>query len=1659
MALGLLVFGMAATLMFSYSIKQDAETAALQEFNFICDEIQSNISDRLTASAQVLYSGAALFETSGTVSREDWETFTRMLRIEKNLPGTQGVGFSQLVPPDQLGQHIEQIRSEGFPEYTIKPEGPREMYSSIIYLEPFSDRNLRAFGYDMYSEPVRRAAMDQARDENTAVLSGKVTLVQETDTDVQAGTLMYVPVYRPGQPINTLEQRRAAILGWVYSPYRMTDLMQGTLGAWEKKQKNKHIYLEVYDGDPASADTLLYDSRSETDKAVSSTRDLSRIMEVDFAGQRWTVQITQIGGISSLAEYGSAWLALLGGTSTTLLLTGLMLSLLRTRVNAQRIANELSGEIQAGEEKFRQFFEQSSEGIAMLDESGRAIEWNHAMESITGLARAQVLGAEFVEVQSALSPAYTPPEIFEQQKAMVEQALKSGAAPFLNKLVEARYKTVDGTIRLIQQMVFPIKDVNGFRLGILSRDVTENVQAKKDLQEQTKRLNQLLEFSEEFLETSTVVEFQAITDHVLAISGGRYATFNIWDQDAAEFQTIAAGGLSQDNLLKTSSMLGFDLIGKKWPLSADIFEWFKKDSIIKFSSLDEFASRLIPAPIAKILENLLHTGEIIIAQVIIRSQYYGNFAIFMPQGMEFNAEDLVNIYTRQVGLLFQRQFAEKALRESEARFRQMFEKHAAIMLLIDPASGKIMDANPAAVKFYGYSREQLCSMSINEINVLSEEEIAAERKKAASQERNHFIFPHRLASGEQRIVEVHSSPIGYQDRQLLFSIIHDITERKQAERVIERNRKFLTTLHDATLELLGSRQSGVLLQRLVEHASHLLESPSCEILLEKDGELVVEACTANQAHLLGEKSPRGRAQISWQAFDSQQPVAMDEYSTWEGCNPAYTPLQLHAVADFPIISGGRSIGILALGRTEMGRPYTAQEIQEGLIFSQLAALMLENNNLYEEAVREVSVRRAAEEAVRTSEEKFRAMVENSSEGILLVDEQGIVVEWNYAQEQITGIPMHEAVGRPIWGIQFQLMAPSRKSRDAEEIIKQGALNMLKTGQSPAFFHPVEHSIQTPSGEVRTILQNSFPIKTSLGYRVASIIHDITERKQMEIDLFTSEEKLRAILDHSHDAIGVYVNGIWEMCNPAAMKMFGLSPNEDLSGSPVLDIITAAERTRVEALMRDRVEGRDAPNSYITRGIKRDGLEFDMEVTVSTFTLEGMTNALLIMRDITEQMRAENALRESEARFRLMADTTPSLVWQAGTDAKCDYFNKTWLEFTGRSMEQEMGNGWTEGVHPDDLQACMDTYMNAFRARHPFTMEYRLHHADGTYHWLMDTGIPRFTPDGTFVGYIGSCTDISALKQLEEELQTQRDFANQIITLMGQGLTVSDMDGCFEFVNPAYAALLGYKQEELIGKHPSDFTLPEDHTILAEQRTMRAVGRTSTYETRLQSSDGRILPVLITGVPRKPQSDGVSYGAIAVITDLTEQKAAEHELRAARDKISRALTREQELARKDELTGIFNRRHIYELAESQVDTAVRYGQPLAVIMFDIDRFKQVNDVFGHQSGDIVLKSVTQAASAELRTADRIGRVGGDEFIILLPMTNIDQAYYVAERIRTTVEKTNIALDAKEVFVTLSIGIVEIKPGSPAETVEEVFHRADKAMYTAKFSGTNRIAVLP
>ena len=362
-SLVLLGSGLVLTAVATFDVKTEMEALAAQDFRFECRKIKLVIEERLRAHEQILRSGAAFFADSDGVSRAEWHEFSERQRVDQKLPGIQGIGFSLLVPREQLAAHVAKIRSEGFPDYRMWPEGERETYTSIIFLEPHDGRNIRAFGYDMFSEPVRRAAMERARDEDEAALTGKVTLVQETDRDVQPGTLMYVPVYRMGAPHATSAERRAAIIGWVYSPYRMYDLMEGIM-QFGPVGAEKGLRLQIFDGTTSDPAFLLYDSvRGMYEDPPDAF--LEEQADINFAGRCWHLGFANAVATGVVIDYSKAWLVGLGGIVITLLSGGLFLSFYNTLGNARSIAERLTADLQQSQESLEDALE--GNGLAVWD--------------------------------------------------------------------------------------------------------------------------------------------------------------------------------------------------------------------------------------------------------------------------------------------------------------------------------------------------------------------------------------------------------------------------------------------------------------------------------------------------------------------------------------------------------------------------------------------------------------------------------------------------------------------------------------------------------------------------------------------------------------------------------------------------------------------------------------------------------------------------------------------------------------------------------------------------------------------------------------------------------------------------------------------------------------------------------------------------------------------------------------------------------------------------------------------------------------------------------------------------------------------------------------------------------------------------------------------
>jgi PAS domain S-box-containing protein len=254
----------------------------------------------------------------------------------------------------------------------------------------------------------------------------------------------------------------------------------------------------------------------------------------------------------------------------------------------------------------------------------------------------------------------------------------------------------------------------------------------------------------------------------------------------------------------------------------------------------------------------------------------------------------------------------------------------------------------------------------------------------------------------------------------------------------------------------------------------------------------------------------------------------------------------------------------------------------------------------------------------------------------------------------------------------------------------------------------------------------------------------------------------------------------------------------------------------------------------------------------------------------------NQVTLSDQQFRLMADCAPVLLWMSGLDKGCTFFNKGWLEFTGRTMEQELGNGWAEGVHPDDLPKCLETYLSCFDARKSFQMEYRLRRHDGVYRWIIDHGTPVFADDGPFQGFIGSCVDITDRKLAEQSLAASQARLRAIVETAVDGIITIDARGTVHTINPAAERLFGVSAAEIVGRNVN-VLMPEpdrsQHDQYIRNYLTTGVARIIGIGREVvgRRSDGSTFPMDLAVSEMRIDGERMFTG---IVRDITDRKRAE-----------------------------------------------------------------------------------------------------------------------------------------------------------------------------------------
>ncbi|MCT7954335.1 PAS domain S-box protein [Laspinema palackyanum] len=387
--------------------------------------------------------------------------------------------------------------------------------------------------------------------------------------------------------------------------------------------------------------------------------------------------------------------------------------------------------------------------------------------------------------------------------------------------------------------------------------------------------------------------------------------------------------------------------------------------------------------------------------------------------------------------------------------------------------------------------------------------------------------------------------------------------------------------------------------------------------------------------------------------------------------------------------------------------------------------------------------------LESQQQLLSAVLQQMPAGAIVAEApSGQLVLMNQQVREILGIAVTPLITIPDYlHTSYQIFHPDGQPYNPE------ALPLTRSISLGEVIVEEELEIRRADGTRVTVLANSGPIRNAEGEIVAAVVtfYDITAQKLAQSEIKRYADVVKNI------QVGLTVWQLTEAEEPPSFELISANPAASQLAARDLD---RAVGMRIETLFPHLVKTSRIAElvEVLQSSSARDFSEIiysdsgeERYCSLKAFPLPNRCLGLAY-EDITDRKQAQFALLESEQRFRTMADAAPVYIWLSGIDQQCYYFNQPWLDFTGRTLAEEIGNGWVEGVHPDDRQFCLDTYYQSFDLRQPFEMEYRLRRYDGEYRWVLDRAVPRFSPDGRFEGYVGSCIDISDRKLYESEIK-------------------------------------------------------------------------------------------------------------------------------------------------------------------------------------------------------------------------------------------------------------------------------------------------------------------
>ncbi|MEI8081114.1 MAG: PAS domain S-box protein [Actinomycetes bacterium] len=946
-----------------------------------------------------------------------------------------------------------------------------------------------------------------------------------------------------------------------------------------------------------------------------------------------------------------------------------------------------------------------------------------------------------------------------------------------------------------------------------------------------------------------------------------------------------------------------------------------------------------------------------------------------------------------------KQLEQRELTASEQRFQAMFDNHDAVMLLIDPVTGQIVDANAAAAAFYGYSADELRSMSISAINVLPAAEVAARRAEALTGDRGYFVFPHRLANGQIRTVEVHSSPIYDHGRQLLFSIIRDVTQREEYE---SRLRK-AAAIFDSTLEAV----------------------------IITDAEGLVEQVNPAYTKLTGWKPDdvlgKPVLSLSGAMKSFEDPDRLREAASKKSRPSGEYTIQVADGSDCYVL----------IGVNEIVGP-------------------MDEITGYVGVMTDISDRVRAERKLAEAEQRYRLVAENTGGAVFLVSAAGELTWVSPSTEQLLGYTADELIGHSGgWLVHPDDLAAAKEGSHQES----GGVELRFRHKDGEYrWMAAEGKVVTDPGgtvvgrvDVLRDINEQVVARQLLAERAA-------ELSRLKAELVTENERLAQVMEGTR--LGLWD---WNMVTGetvfderwAEIIGYRLAELEPVSIDTWVRFSHPDDLALSDEQIKRHSEGALPHYDIEVRMRHKDGrwIWVRDRGKIVEWSCDGRPLRMTgTHEDVTDLVLARQALAESERRYRLLAENGTDMVYLVNPAGVFTWASPATSQLLGYTPADLVGTmKFQDLVHPDDLSVIRSVISRIEQSETRVMFELRLRTAAGEYRWMSGSTSRAFDVDGTPLrSGIGSLRDIN--EQVEAQLgltataaaleESERTFH---LAMEGspQGMAIISPDLRFQQVNPALCSMLGKDETWLLSHSVRDVIDPDDLVDDLADRAALLAGdcAPNVRECRWLKSDGSPLWVVqSTGLLRDEAQLPLFY--VTHVHDNTEAHRHQEWL--------------SHRASHDSLTGLLNREELQERIGTVLATRSQFSGTPALLFCDLDYFKDVNDTYGHAVGDEVLRITAERISASLRVGDEVTRLGGDEFVVVLPeVPDLTAAAYVAEKVRRSVSEP-IQISNNVITIQISVGIAL---ATPTVDAHRLLRNADAALYGAKQAGRDRIATQP